>query len=82
MRADTAPGNFGEETLVGCQRDILDSWVVFQELWNEILEGKVDSVGHSCSNANAKLSFLFWKTAGSFNFDAYKQLIFSAYVTL
>ena len=50
LREETAPGNSGYRTLcptrwtvraVSLQR-ILDNWDVFQELWDEILEGSVD----------------------------------------
>ena len=50
LREETAPGNSGYRTLcpirwtvrVVLLQSILDNWVVFQELWNEILEGRVD----------------------------------------
>ena len=49
MKEDT--GNSGERTLCpncwavrgALLQSILNNWVVFQELWDEILEGKVDS---------------------------------------
>ena len=51
MREDTAPGNFCGITLCSNRwavrgtllQSILDHWDVFQELFGEILEGKVDS---------------------------------------
>ena len=48
---------------------------MFQDLWNDILEGKVDSefeVKPTCSNAKAKFKFLFLNTTLSC-FDASRQ---------
>ena len=50
LRKGTAPGNFGDRALCSNHwtvrgallRSILDNWAVFQELWGDILEGKVD----------------------------------------
>ena len=51
MTQDTIRGNFGGRTLCSnyqaikgaSLQSILDNWAVFQELWNGILGGKVDS---------------------------------------
>ena len=51
LREDTTPENSGNRTLysnrwvnrVTLLQNILDNWAVFQELWDGILEGKVDS---------------------------------------
>ena len=51
MRQDTTPGNPGNRTLRSNRwvirgtllQSILDNWAVFQELWDRILEEKVES---------------------------------------
>ena len=51
MREDTTPGISGDRTLCSNRwvirktllQNILDNWAVFQELWDRILQGKVDS---------------------------------------
>ena len=51
MREDTAPGKSGDRKLFPnfwairgtLLLSILDNWAVFQELWDGILKGKVDS---------------------------------------
>ena len=51
LREDTTPGNSGNRTLCSNRwvirgtllQSILDNWAAFQELWDRILEGKVDS---------------------------------------
>ena len=51
LREDIAPGNSGDKALrSNCWtyrgtllQSILDNWAVSQELWDDILEGKVDS---------------------------------------
>ena len=48
---DTGPGNSGNRALCSNRwtvrgtllQTILDNWAVFQELWDDTLEGKVDS---------------------------------------
>ena len=50
FREETPPGNSGYATLyptrwtvrVVSLQSILDNWDVYQELWDEILEGRVD----------------------------------------
>ena len=50
LREEAAPGNSGYRTLCPTRwivravslQSILDNWDVFQELWDEILEGRVD----------------------------------------
>ena len=50
LREEAAPGNSGYRTLCPTRwtvravslENILDNWDVFQELWDEILEGRVD----------------------------------------
>ena len=50
LREDTAPGTSGDKALCSNRwtvrgillQSILDNWAVFQELWDNILEGKVD----------------------------------------
>ena len=50
LRGETAPGNSDYRTLCPTRwtvravslQDILDNWDVFQELWDKILEGRVD----------------------------------------
>ena len=52
MREDTALGNSGDRALHSNRRTvrgtllkiILDNWAVFQELWDDILEEKFDSI--------------------------------------
>ena len=71
MTQDTTRGNFGGRTL--CTKDqavreaslqsILDNSAVFQELWNGILGGKVDSKVRGqviVSNAKAKFYYFFF----------------------
>ena len=51
MKKDTAPGNSGDRTLCSIHwavkgallQSVLNNWAVFQEGWDGILEGKVDS---------------------------------------
>ena len=51
MREGTAEGNSGDRTVFSnlsavrrtLLRDILDNWALFQELWDGILVGKLDS---------------------------------------
>ena len=51
MGEDTTPGISGNRTLSSNRwvirktllQNILDNWAVFQELWDRILQGKVDS---------------------------------------
>ena len=51
MKKDTAPGNSGDRTLCSNQwavkgallQSVLNNWAVFQEGWDGILEGKVNS---------------------------------------
>ena len=65
-----------------CQRNIVTSilgnWTVFHELWDFRGKGRFRNSrsSHRYSNGNAKVSFFFWNTTGSFNFDAYIKLIF------
>ena len=71
MREDTTPGNSGNRALFSNRwtlrgtllHTILNNWAVFQGLWVDILEEKVDS------------EILFLNTNGSC-FNAYGQLIF------
>ena len=67
MREDTAPGTSGDRTLCSnywtvneaSLQSILDYWLIFQELWDGILEGgesrfRSSRSSHGCSNADAK----------------------------
>ena len=87
LREDTTPGNSGDRALCSNRwtvrgtllQSILDNWAVFQELWDDILEGKVDSEIRGqvirVQTQKQSFNFFFLNTTGSC-FDAYRQLIF------
>ena len=67
LREGTAPGISADRTLcsnhwvvIGASlQSNLDHWLIFQELWDGILEGKKSKFrksrsSHKCSNADAK----------------------------
>ena len=57
-------------------QSILDNWA--QELWDGILEGKVDSeIGDQdiCVQTQKESFIIFFNTTGGY-FDVYRQLIF------
>ena len=76
MREDTVPGNSGDRALCSncCivketfLQSILDYWAVFQELCDDILEGKVDSEIRSqvihVQTQKQSFNFFFWIELG------------------
>ena len=84
LREDIAPKTSGDKTLRSNHwaikgaslQSFLEHWIIFQELWNRILERRKTrfrslTSSHRSSNAEAKFKFLFWNTtgsAGSFSF--------------
>ena len=88
LREDTARRNSGDRILCSNRwtvrgtllPSILDNCAVFHELWNGILEGKLDSeirgqvIGVQTQMQSS--NFLFCNATGGFSFHAYRQLIF------
>ena len=76
LREDTAPGNSGGRALCSNRwsvrgtllKTILDNWHVFQELWDDILEGKVDSEIRGqvirVQTQKQSFNFFFWIQLG------------------
>ena len=87
LREKTAPGNSGGRELCSnlwtvrgtLLQTILDNWTVFQDLWDDILEGKVNSGirGQAIRvQTKSKVSFFFFFiTTWSFFYN-YRQPIF------
>ena len=76
LREDTVPGNSSDRALCSnCWtvrgtlfQSILDNWAVFQEMWDDILEGKVDSKNWgqfiSVQTQKQSFNFFFWIQLG------------------
>ena len=76
LREDTAPGNAGDRALCSNHwnfrgtlfQGTLDNWAVFQELWDDILEGKVDSEIRGqvirVQTQGQSFNFFFWIQLG------------------
>ena len=83
LREDTAPGSSGDRVLCSNRytvretllQSILGNWSVFQESWDGILEGKVDTWVILVQTQKKSFNFFFLNTTANC-FDAYRQLIF------
>ena len=76
LKEDTAPGNSVDRALCSNRwtvrgtllQSILDNWAVFQELWDDILEGKVDSEIRGqvirVQTQKQSFNFFFWIQLG------------------
>ena len=70
LKEDTAPGNSVDRALCSNRwtvretllQSILDNWAVFQEIWDDTLEGKVDSkIGGQVKRVQTQnFNFSFW----------------------